>query len=314
MSFSFVGIHKVPLFLFLQPDKVLLNDSASICNINYSSQFYVYCKLAKSALSPIIQVSNEEVKQYWTEYWPLGHTTSDWPPAGLSRHWSQLFQLSLWPAALCLQQISGWLKEPKRTKACECEASSSCLKKDSSLQSSWSGSPQQTPTTTSPMLICPLILTHKPSLAHHSAIGIAPCIPAVLSHKGQLLFLAFTACPSWRVFIDPSQHKTNELYLSSCVGSHPQKLRHHENFTPRNSQVWETEIVPWTGNRLAEFWECQCLTWHLTAHCHARYNKACMSTVFCPGWLDLLVTWSCDIAEGKTFHYATKKYWRKPNS
>lgn len=205
------------------------------------------------------------------------------------------------------------VKESKRTKACERKASSSCMKKDWSPYSSWLGSPQQTPTM-SPVLVCPLILTHKLSLAHHPAIGIAPCIPAALSHKGQLLLLVFPACPPWRVFISPSQHKTTKLYLSSCVSSHPQRLRHHENFILRNFQGWGTEIVPWTGNRLAEFWDRQSLTWHLTAHCRARYNKAYTSTAFCPGWLDLLITWSCAIVEGKTSHYITRKYWRKANS
>ena len=165
----------------------------------------------------------------------------------------------------------------------------------------------------SSMLVCPLTLTHKLSLAHQPGVGIAPHTPAALSEKGKLLPPAFPDCPSWRVFISLSKHKTNKLYLSSCVSSPPQKFRHHEDFTLRNFQVWGTEIVQWTGNRLAEFWEHQCLTWHLTAHWHARYNKAYTSMVFCPGWLQLLITWSCNIAEAKTSCYILRKYWRKAN-
>ena len=42
-----------------------------------------HLQIAEGTLCPIIQVINEEVKLYWSQFWLLGWTTSDWPPAGL---------------------------------------------------------------------------------------------------------------------------------------------------------------------------------------------------------------------------------------
>ena len=106
----------------------------------------------------------------------------------------------LCPAVLSLQQISGWLKIPMRISACKCEAHSSCLKKASSTLSSWSGIPEQTSTTTSPTLVCPLILTYKLSLAHHLSLSRGTGIPAALSRKAQL-HLTFPACLSWFITV-----------------------------------------------------------------------------------------------------------------
>lgn len=41
------------------------------------------CKLVEGQLCPIIQFINVDVKQYRTQYQPLGYTTNDCPPAGL---------------------------------------------------------------------------------------------------------------------------------------------------------------------------------------------------------------------------------------
>lgn len=43
----------------------------------------IICKVVEGVLCPIIQLINEVVKQYWTQYqWPE-HNPSDWPAAGL---------------------------------------------------------------------------------------------------------------------------------------------------------------------------------------------------------------------------------------
>ena len=47
------------------------------------------------------------------------------------------------PAVFSFQQIAKWLKPPVKTRACEPEASSRCLKKASSTASAWSGCLQQ---------------------------------------------------------------------------------------------------------------------------------------------------------------------------
>lgn len=38
------------------------------------------CILSEGTLYPIIQFINEQVKQDWTQYYPLGFTASHWPP------------------------------------------------------------------------------------------------------------------------------------------------------------------------------------------------------------------------------------------
>lgn len=38
------------------------------------------CKRSEGTLYPIIQFINEQVKQDWTQYYPLGFTASHWPP------------------------------------------------------------------------------------------------------------------------------------------------------------------------------------------------------------------------------------------
>lgn len=42
----------------------------------HSTQFCIVCKVAESILCPV-RVAHEDVKQHW----PLGYTSSDWPPA-----------------------------------------------------------------------------------------------------------------------------------------------------------------------------------------------------------------------------------------
>lgn len=39
----------------------------------------IICEDADSAICPIVQVINGDVKEYWTQYPPLEFTVSDWP-------------------------------------------------------------------------------------------------------------------------------------------------------------------------------------------------------------------------------------------
>lgn len=59
------------------------------------------------------------------------------------------------------------------------------------------------------MLICPPIRSTSAQLGHHPSQGRIQCIPAGVSHIGQLP-LAFPSCPSWGACVSPLQH-------SSCV-------------------------------------------------------------------------------------------------
>ena len=75
-----VEFHEVLVSLFLQPVKVPLDGTTTLRCISHSFQFCVIYKFAEGTLCPIIQNINEDVKQDQTPYWPLGYTTSYWPP------------------------------------------------------------------------------------------------------------------------------------------------------------------------------------------------------------------------------------------
>lgn len=60
--------------------KIPLNSSTSLWCICHYSLFFIVCKLAKGALSPVIQVINGDVEQYGPQYWTLKCATSDWSP------------------------------------------------------------------------------------------------------------------------------------------------------------------------------------------------------------------------------------------
>ena len=68
-AIPFVELHEVPVGSFLQPVKVLLDGSMTLwCRGCHSSQFGVICKHAEGILCTIIQIINEDVKEYWTQY------------------------------------------------------------------------------------------------------------------------------------------------------------------------------------------------------------------------------------------------------
>ncbi|GAB0186707.1 ectonucleotide pyrophosphatase/phosphodiesterase family member 3 [Grus japonensis] len=73
-----VGLHEVPVNPFLQPVEVPLDGSMTLWHISHSSQFGVISRLAEGTLCPIMQIINEDVELYWTQYSPLGYTTSDY--------------------------------------------------------------------------------------------------------------------------------------------------------------------------------------------------------------------------------------------
>lgn len=80
--FPLVELCDVCVRPFLQPVEVPLDDHMTLWCIGYSSQFIVICKLAESGLSPTIQIVNEDVEQFWSQYSLLEYTVSDWSPGG----------------------------------------------------------------------------------------------------------------------------------------------------------------------------------------------------------------------------------------
>lgn len=67
LAFLFVEFYEVPI-------EVTPHSSTIIWSINYSSWFYVACKLAEGALGPNIHAINEDVKQIWIPVLNLGYT------------------------------------------------------------------------------------------------------------------------------------------------------------------------------------------------------------------------------------------------
>jgi len=68
--------HHVPLCCILQSVQVLLNGSTAFWAVSHSSQLCTISKHAEGGLCPFIQVTDEDVEQDQTQYWPLGNTTS----------------------------------------------------------------------------------------------------------------------------------------------------------------------------------------------------------------------------------------------
>ena len=68
-----------PPFEFI---KVPMSGMSSFCSINHATQLGVTSKLTEGALSPIICVTDEDVKEYQSEDEPLGDAARYQPPPG----------------------------------------------------------------------------------------------------------------------------------------------------------------------------------------------------------------------------------------
>ena len=64
---------------YLQSVKTPVNINTTPLSVLYELQMH----WAGGALCPIIEVINEVVKKHWSLYQPVGHTTSNMPPAEL---------------------------------------------------------------------------------------------------------------------------------------------------------------------------------------------------------------------------------------
>lgn len=79
VAFLWVEVHEVLLSPVLQPAEFLPNSCTPIWCIECSSPFCTLHKLAEGEFHPIVQVTDEDVKQSQ----PLGFSLCDSPPAGL---------------------------------------------------------------------------------------------------------------------------------------------------------------------------------------------------------------------------------------
>ncbi|KAK4825808.1 hypothetical protein QYF61_002413 [Mycteria americana] len=72
-------VHMGPLLQLVQ---VPLDGIPSLRPVNRSTQLGVICKLAEGALDPSVYVTDEDIKQYWSQYGPLRDTTCHRSPSG----------------------------------------------------------------------------------------------------------------------------------------------------------------------------------------------------------------------------------------
>lgn len=61
---------------------------------SFDSLFCITCQLLRVFSTLSIQGINEKVKQYRSQYLPLRHNTTDWPPAGLCGPGHSLYSLA----------------------------------------------------------------------------------------------------------------------------------------------------------------------------------------------------------------------------
>lgn len=94
----------------------------------------------------------------------------------------------LCPAVLHFQQLSGWLKPPRGPGPVKMRLLPVFWRRHHLLPDPAVCGRH---TITSPMFICPLILTHMFSTGSTSIWGRAPCIPTALSYNRQHLLLPF---------------------------------------------------------------------------------------------------------------------------
>ena len=88
--FPVVELDNIPLHPFLQLIKAPLEDCTTISLVSHPS-LELSTKLAEGALCPIIQLSSDDIKLYWTQHRPLEDTARDWTlPLITAQQFSQL--------------------------------------------------------------------------------------------------------------------------------------------------------------------------------------------------------------------------------
>jgi len=65
-------VHMGPLVELVQ---VPLDGVLSLGRVDCTTRLGVICRLVESAIDPAVRVIDEDIKQYWSQYGPLGDTT-----------------------------------------------------------------------------------------------------------------------------------------------------------------------------------------------------------------------------------------------
>lgn len=92
--FPLFQLRDVCVIPFLQPVEGPLDGHMTLWCTGHSAQFVVIYQLAESGLNPTIQIVNEDVEQFWSQYSLLEYTASDWPPGGY--HATGCYCWALW--------------------------------------------------------------------------------------------------------------------------------------------------------------------------------------------------------------------------
>ena len=66
----------------LSPVQVPRDGIPSLQHVNHTTQLGVIGNLAEGALSPTVHAVDKDVKQRWSQYWPLKNTTPHWSSLG----------------------------------------------------------------------------------------------------------------------------------------------------------------------------------------------------------------------------------------
>lgn len=74
---------EIPFRLFLRSVEASLDVSTNLWHISCFSQFYISAHWLRVHTVLSSRSLRKMTDECWTRYWPLGHTTSDWPLDGL---------------------------------------------------------------------------------------------------------------------------------------------------------------------------------------------------------------------------------------
>jgi len=72
LALRLVELHEVHTGPFLDLVQVPLDGIVSLRRVDHTTELDVTCRLAEGALNPAVCVFDEDIKQYWSQYRPVG--------------------------------------------------------------------------------------------------------------------------------------------------------------------------------------------------------------------------------------------------
>lgn len=87
LTLVFVEFPNVLVNPLFQPIQAFLQGGSPFWSVYFPTQFNIIGKLCQGTLDHIIQITSEDTKQYWTDFWSLEDPTCD--------------RLSVWKGAIC---------------------------------------------------------------------------------------------------------------------------------------------------------------------------------------------------------------------